>query len=89
LPAAIEKAFNKAKPAAKELATQVVAAVQAKDYSKAYMGLQTLSTHPDVTQEQSRIATGAMMTVNDLLQAAVSQGDQKSATTLRNYQLTK
>ena len=89
LPAAMEKAFSKAKPAAKELATQVVASVQAQDYPKAYQELQTLTTHPDVTKEQSSIASGALMTVNDLLQAAMATGDQKSATTLRNYQLTK
>ena len=89
LPAAIEKAFAKAKPAAKELATQVITSVQAQDYSKAFLDLQTLAANPDLTKEQSSVASSAMMTVNELLKTAVSKGDEKSAATIRNYQLTK
>jgi len=46
LPSALEKAFNKAKPESKDLANQVLAALQAPDYAKAYTGLQNLLGNP-------------------------------------------
>jgi hypothetical protein len=89
LPAAFEKAFTKAKPEAKELASQVVAAVQAKDYSKAFQGLQTLRSQPDLTKEQTGVMSRGLLTVNTLLQAAQAQGDAKAAETIKVYQQTK
>ena len=89
LPAAIENAFTKAKPAAKELATQVIASVQAQDYSKAFLDIQTLSASQELTKGQRSVVASAMMTINELLKSAVSKGDEKSAVTIQNYQLTK
>ena len=89
LPSAMEKAFSNAKPPAKDLATQVVASVQAQDYSKAFLDIQSLSASPDLTKEQSSITTRAMMTINGLLKSAVTKGDEKSATALKRYQMTK
>ena len=89
MPAAFEKAFSKAKPEAKELANQMVAAVQAKDYSKAFLGLQALTALPTLTKEQISVSSGALLTVNTLLQAAQAQGDAKAAETIKVYQSTK
>lgn len=89
LPAAFEKAFSKAKPEAKELANQIVAAVQAKDYSKAFLDLQTLTGLPALTKEQMSVTSRALLTVNTLLQAAQAQGDAKAAETIQFHRATK
>ncbi len=89
LPAAFEKAFAKAKPETKELAKQVVAAVQAKDYSKAFFGLQNMTSQVALTKEQSSVISGALLTVNNLLQAAQAQGDTKAAETIQSHRATK
>jgi hypothetical protein len=84
-----EKAFTGAKGEAKELATQIVAAVEAKDYSKAFMQLQTLFSAPGLTKEQQGLLTRASMTLNEVLASAQSQGDQKAAQTIQYYNKTK
>ena len=89
LPAAMQKAFSKAKPEIKALADEAVAAVQAADYSKAFNGFQGLGGLPELTQEQRDVTTRASMTVSGLLQAAQAQGDQKAAETLKNYRINK
>ena len=82
LPAALEKTFAKAKPDLKELAGQITAAVRARDYPTAYLGLQTLAGKPGLSKEQQQIMASALVTVNNLLQTAQSQGDAKAAQTL-------
>jgi len=89
LPAAFEKAFSKAPPEAKEVATQIVAAVQAKDYSKAFLGLQSLTSLPALNKQQVNVAASALLTVNTLLQAAQAQGDTKAAETIQHHRATK
>jgi hypothetical protein len=85
LPGALEKAFTAAKPQAKELATQVVTSVQAKDYSKAFWGIQTLAGAPDLTKDQVKVTARATLTISSLLQSAQAQGDAKAAATLKQY----
>jgi hypothetical protein len=85
LPGALEKAFTAAKPQAKELATQVVTSVQAKDYSKAFWGIQTLAGAPDLTKDQAKVTARATLTISSLLQSAQVQGDAKAAATLKQY----
>ena len=89
IPAAFEKAFAKAKPELKELSTQVVTAVQAKDYSKAFNSLQSVAGRPDMNKEQISVITRALITVSGLLQTAQAQGDQKAAQTLQLYHSQK
>ena len=89
LPAAFGKAFGTAKPEAKALANQVVAAVQAQDYSKAFNDLQMLINRADLTKDQMSVATRGVATVQTLLQSAQTQGDAKAAETLKTYQSTK
>ena len=62
LPAALEKAFTKAKPEAKDLARQVVTFLQAQDYTKAYTGLQNLLGKPNLTKEQINVTTRGSLT---------------------------
>ena len=85
LPAALEKAFSKAQADTKELANQVVAAVQAGDYSKAFLAIQTLAGQPGLTKEQLSVTSRATLTVNGLLEAAQAKGDAKAAQTLKTY----
>lgn len=89
MPAALEKAFSKAKPEIKDMANQVVAAVQAQDYSKAFQAVQNLANQPGLTKDQGLVASRAALTVNDLLQAAEIKGDKKAAQTLKNYRVDK
>jgi len=89
LPAAVEKAFEKASPEAKELASQVVAAVQAKDFPKAYHNVQLLAGMPSLSKQQVSVASSAMVTVNTLLQEAQSQGDAKAAQAIQVHRATK
>ncbi|MEO6036386.1 MAG: hypothetical protein ABIQ35_14125 [Verrucomicrobiota bacterium] len=89
LAATMDKAFSKAKTGTKSLATQVVSAVQAKDYSKAFLDLQALIGAPDLTKQQANVAGRALLTVNSLMQTAETQGDAKSAETMRIYRQNK
>ena len=90
LPGAIQQAFSTAKqPEAKDLAGQVVASFQAKDYSKAFWAIQTLTGVQGLSKEQANAAARATLTINSLLQSAQAQGDAKSAQTLKRYMETK
>jgi hypothetical protein len=88
-PAAFEKAFSKAKPEAKELAKQIVAGMQAKDYSQAFLALQSLLGDATLSKQQMRVTSGALLTVNSLLEAAKAEGNQKAAETINIYRSTK
>jgi len=90
LPGAIEKAFSTAKqPEAKDLATQVVTSLQAKDYSKAFWAIQTLSAVQGLSKDQANVTARATLTINSLLQTAQAQGDAKAGQTLKRYMETK
>jgi hypothetical protein len=89
IPAALGKAFSKAKPDAKDLANQVVALVQARDYSKAFLTMQSLASRPGLTKEQVSVTSRATLTLNSLLQAAQTKGDPQAAQTLKTYRLDK
>lgn len=82
LPADFQKAFAKAKAEAKALSDEIVAAVQAKEYPKAYIGLQTLVGQSGLSKEQQSLAARAVLAVNTALQTAQAQGDQQAAETL-------
>lgn len=89
LPAAMDKAFAPAKGEAKEIADQVVAALNAKDYAKAATGLQKLTVLSGLSKEQVSTAARGVLTVNQALQEAQSKGDQKAVQTLKSYQINK
>lgn len=89
LPAAMEKAFASAKGEAKEVADQVVAAVNAKDFAKAAAGLQKLTVLNGLSKEQVNTAARSVLSVNQALQEAQSKGDQKAVQTLKSYQINK
>jgi hypothetical protein len=89
LPAVMQQAFASAPASAKALAGEVVAAVQAKDYSKALSQVQALTVVPKLKKEQISVASRALITINELLQAAQAQGDQNATQTLQNYQRLK
>ncbi len=86
---AFDKAFTKAKPETKSLASQVVSLVQGQDYPKAFMVLQTLGNSPGLSKEQQSVTSRATLTVNGLLQSAQTKGDPAAAQTLQNYRRDK
>ena len=83
------KAFNKAKPEVRDLANEIVACVQSNSYARAYSGLQSLSSVPSLTKEQSSVIGRGMLTVNGLLQSAASKGDENAAEAVKAYQISK
>jgi hypothetical protein len=85
----MEKAFANAKPEAKEVVAQVVSALQSQDYPKASLGMQTLSGVADLTKEQRLLAARASLSINERLQSAQAQGDEKAAEVLRFQHSTK
>ena len=89
LPAALQKAFSKTKPDVKALADQIVASVQAQDYSKAFLTMQNLASQPGLTKEQVSVTSRATLTLNSLLQAAQTKGDPQAAQTLKTYRRDK
>jgi hypothetical protein len=89
LPAALEKAFAKAKAGAKDFSGQVVASLQAKDYGKAYFAMQNLSGQPGLNKEQINVTTGGLLTLNSLLQEAQTKGDSKAGEALKFYRENK
>lgn len=89
LPAAMEKSFSSAKPEIKDLASQFVALVKAKNYPKAFEAMQSLIGKPGLNKEQVSVSSRASLTLNGLLQAAQAAGDQKAASTIKNYQINK
>ena len=89
LPGALEKAFRVAPAEAKDLAGQVVALVRAQDYPKAHPQLMALAATPKLTREQVDVTARGLITLNELLQAAQAQGDQKAAETLQTYRINK
>jgi hypothetical protein len=89
VPAALEKAFTKARPELKDLAGQVTAAVQAKEYAKAFQSIQDLAKRPSLSKEQMSVTARASLTINSLLQTAETKGDVKAAQTLKSYRRDK
>jgi hypothetical protein len=89
VPAALQKAFSKAKPEAKELVTQVVNALQAQDYPKAFLSVQTLASRSGLDKEQQSVTSRAVLAVNTLLQTAQTKGDSQAAETLKSYRINK
>jgi len=90
VPAALLKAFTKAKPEAKDLVNQIVSALQAQDYSNAYLELQNLAARSGLDKEQQSVTSRSVLTVNGLLQqAAQTKGDTKAAETLNTYRINK
>ena len=89
LPTLLEKAFASAATEAKDLAGQVATSVKAQDYTKAHPQLQTLAAMPNLNKDQLDVTARGLLTLNQLLQNAQTQGDQKAAQTLQNYRANK
>jgi hypothetical protein len=83
LPAALEKAFSKAAPDAKDLAGVVVASVRSQDYAKAYLDLQNLIGKPKLSREQADVTARGTLTVHQALLEAQEKGDAAAAQTLQ------
>jgi hypothetical protein len=81
----LQQAFTKAKPEAKKLADQVVAALQNQEFAKAHLDIQALCALPDLTDEQRRVATACLLTIGEQLQAAQARGDEKAAEAMKSY----
>lgn len=88
-PTSLEEAFKNAKAEAKALASDATAALQAKDYAKALMALESLSSRSDLTSAQRDMASRSMLAVNKALSEQASTGDQKAQQVLQIRRMTK
>ena len=88
-PTSLDEAFKNAKAEAKALAVEATAALQAKDYAKALLALQSLSGRSDLTAVQRDLASRAMLAVNKALSEQASTGDQKAQQVLQIRRMTK
>jgi hypothetical protein len=88
-PTEFAKAFAKAKPEAKALASDAVAAMQAKRYPEASALFLQLSQTPDLSAPEREFVTRAMLGVNRQLQEAQAQGDAQATEHLRRLQQSK
>jgi hypothetical protein len=89
LPAALQKAFVKAKPEATEPLNALLAALGEKDYPKALTALQGLSAVPGLNKAQANLTAAGLVTLNNALQDAQTSGDQNAAQALQTYRATK
>jgi hypothetical protein len=89
MPGEFDKAFAKARPETKALASQVVAAVKSQDYAKALLDIQTLTSQSGLTKQQANLSARALNTVNGLLQTAQSTGDEKAKAVLEFQRINK
>ena len=89
VPAALQKAFDKAKPEDKDLVNQLLAALQAQDFSKAFFQMQNLAARPGLNKEQQSVTSRGVLTLNTLLQSAETKGDAQATETLKTYRVNK
>jgi hypothetical protein len=88
-PTSLEEAFKGAKPEAKQLADEAVAALGSKDYTKALFALQSLAGRSDLTPQQRDMASRSMLAVNKALAEQAGSGDEKAQQTLQLQRSTK
>jgi hypothetical protein len=89
VPQTIESAFQKAGPEARKQSGEVLEALKGKDLPKALLGLQALSARSDTTALQREIAAHCMVTVNQEVQAAATNGDNQAAEVIQYRRSTK
>jgi hypothetical protein len=89
IPQELRKAFSRAPADVNETVSQLLASLEVKDYVIAYQMVQRLCNLPVATKEQRMISIRSMFTIQGLLQAAQSQGDQKAAEALAQQRRLK
>jgi hypothetical protein len=89
IPAALQQAFAKAAPEAKELVGHITTALAGQDYSKAFYAIQALSSQSGLTKNQQSTLGRSLLTVNNLLQSAQAKGDADAAQTIKTYRTSK
>lgn len=89
LAAELGKAFHDTKPETGNLAGDIISSLNSSNYSQAYVGLQSLAKEPGLTKQQNKTLASELLTVNQLLQSAQTQGDQKAAQVLQYQRANK
>ncbi len=85
----LEKTFTGAKPELRDMEADIVSALKAPDYSRAYLGLQKLAAQANLSRAQGNLLASGLLSVNELLQTAQSQGDTNATQVLQFYHATK
>ena len=79
IPAAMEKAFLKAKPEVRALAKRAVESFQGTNFPQAVVELESLCALKDIKPAQREIASQFLLTANQRIEAAQAAGDQNAA----------
>jgi hypothetical protein len=89
LESALDQAFAGAKPDQRQLESDTVAALKKPDYSAAYLQLQKLAGQAGLSTRQNQVLSSGLLSVNQFLQTAQTQGDTNAAEALQLYRSTK
>jgi hypothetical protein len=84
-----KKGFADAPQATRDVSAEVVSALQASNYVAAFGAAQALCARPDMTKSQQALASRALLTVNQLLQAAQASGDKEAAAVLQLHRSSR
>jgi hypothetical protein len=82
VPSELVKNFSGAAPGVRDIVEKINIALNEKDFSNAYQGVQILCSLREATDQQRMISTRAMLTLTTVLQQAQAAGDQEAKSTL-------
>jgi len=88
-PATLESTFADASAESKAAADRAIAALNAGNDPQAYLELQALAARTDLTREQQDLVAGAMIAVNQRMQASAASGDENAARNLELHRTMK
>jgi hypothetical protein len=89
IPRELKQVFVTASPERKELVDRAVTALENQETVKALQVIEGLCAVPDLTEPQRRVATAALLTLNQELQAAAAKGDARAKQALQKYESTR
>ncbi len=78
IPSLVNAAFKDAKDPAKSLASQVVDAVEQKDWAKASVGAEALLSAPGTTAEQNKLVGRCLLAINQQVNEAAAAGNAQA-----------
>ena len=84
-----KKGFADASQPTRDVSAEVVSALQASNYVAAFGAAQALCARPNLTKEQQTLASRALFTVNQLLQAAQASGDKGAAAVIQMHKSSR
>jgi hypothetical protein len=85
----VEAAFNDSPGATKQVAAEVVVAMQKEDPPRALLELDALHRRPDLSAEQRQAVMQARQALLERLRSAAAKGDKNAEAALEQHRATK